>query len=240
MRLDNPLLVRWEYASEERFAKRNAIFHELLDGSNPEDVAFDAVAEARPKRVLDVGCGLGQLAERFAKELDADVQAIDTSARMVALTRARGIDAQEADAEQLPYADGEFDCVFAGWVLYHVPDLERALAECARVLRPGGRLVASSYFESNMSELWDLIEGLGPRDPLSFSHTTGAALLQKHFAKVEQRDVEATLTFPDTESIRAFVASTIDRAHLAPLMPEIDGPFKATTRHVVFIAEKAG
>lgn len=240
MRLDNPLLVRWEYASEERFAKRNAIFHELLDGTNPEDVAFDAVAEARPKRVLDVGCGLGQLAERFAKELGADVQAIDTSARMVALTRARGIDAQEADAEQLPYADGEFDCVFAGWVLYHVPDLERALAECARVLRPGGRLVASSYFESNMSELWDLIEGLGPRDPLSFSHTNGAALLQKHFAKVEQRDVEATLTFPDTESIRAFVASTIDRAHLAPSMPEIDGPFKATTRHVVFIAEKAG
>jgi len=44
MRLDNPLLVRWEYASEERFAKRNAIFHALLDGSNPEQVAYDAVA----------------------------------------------------------------------------------------------------------------------------------------------------------------------------------------------------
>ena len=240
MRLDNRLLVRWEYASEERFAKRNAIFRELLDGSNPEDVAFEAVAEAKPKRILDVGCGLGELAERFAKELGAEVQAIDTSARMVALTRARGIDAKEADAEQLPYADGEFDCVFAGWVLYHVPDLETALGECARVLRPGGTLVASSYFESNMSELWDLIEGLSPRDALSFSHTNGAALLQQHFAKVEQRDLEATLVFPDTESIRNFVASTIDRAHLAPLIPEIDGPFKATTRHVVFIAEKAG
>ena len=240
MRLDNRLLVRWEYASEERFARRTAIVRELLDGSNPEDVAFEAVAETKPKRILDVGCGLGELAERFAKELGADVQAIDTSARMIALTRARGIDAKEADAEQLPYADAEFDCVFAGWVLYHVPDLETALGECARVLRPGGTLVASSYFENNMSELWDLIEGLSPRDPLSFSHTNGAALLQKHFAKVEQRDLEATLVFPDTESIRNFVASTIDRAHLAPLIPEIDGPFKATTRHVVFIAEKAG
>ena len=240
MRLDNRLLVRWEYASEERFARRTAIVRELLDGSNPEDVAFEAVAETKPKRILDVGCGLGELAERFAKELGADVQAIDTSARMIALTRARGIDAKEADAEQLPYADAEFDCVFAGWVLYHVPDLETAVGECARVLRPGGRLVASSYFENNMSELWALIEGLSPRDTLSFSHTNGAALLQKHFAKVEQRDLEATLVFPDTESIRNFVASTIDRAHLAPLIPEIDGPFKATTRHVVFIAEKAG
>jgi len=240
MRLDNPLLVRWECASEERFAKRTAIFHALLDGGNPEHVAYDVVAETKPKRVLDVGCGLGEMAERFAKELGADVHAIDISARMVELTRARGIAAQVADAEQLPYQDEEFDCVFAGWVLYHVPDLEQALAECARVLRPGGRLVASSYFESNLSELWDLIEELGPRDALSFSHTNGAELLKRHFARVEQRDLEATLVFPDTESIRTFVASTIDRAHLAPLVPEVAGPFRATTRHVVFIAEKAG
>jgi SAM-dependent methyltransferase len=240
MRLDNPLLVRWEYASEERFAKRDAIFHELLQGTNPEDVAFDAVAAGKPTRLLDVGCGLGGLAERFAKELGADVKAIDISARMVELTRARGIDAQVADVEAIPFADAEFDCVFAGWVLYHAPDVDKALAECVRVLKPGGCFVASSYFENNMSELWDLIEGVGPRDELSFSHTNGLARLRKHFPHVEQRDVEASLVFPDTESIRAFVASTIDRAHLAPMVPEVDGPFTATTRHVVFTAEKAG
>lgn len=240
MRLDNPLLVRWEYASEERFAKRTAIFHALLDGIDPDHVAYDAVAEKRPARVLDVGCGIGDITERFANELGADVQAIDVSARMVELTRARGIDAQVADAERLPYGDGEFDCVFAGWVLYHVPGLEQALAECARVLRPGGRLVASSYYENNISELWDLIEGLGPRDVLSFNHANGAELLKRHFARVEQRDLEATLVFPDTESIRTFVASTIDRAHLAPLVPKVSGPFRATTRYVVFVAEKAG
>ena len=240
MRLDNPLLVRWEYASEERFAKRNAIFHELLEGSNPEDVAFEAVAACTPKRVLDVGCGLGALAERFSSELGAAVKAVDTSSRMVELTRARGIDAQVGDAEQLPFPDGEFDCVVAAWLLYHVRDLEKALTECARVLRPGGRLVASSYFENNMSELWDLIEGLGPRDALSFSHTNGAELLRKDFAKVDQLDIESTLVFPDTAAIQEFVASTIDRAHLAPMVPETQGPFTATTRHVVFTAEKAG
>jgi SAM-dependent methyltransferase len=240
MRLDNPLLVRWEYASEERFAKRDAIFHALLQGRNPEDVAFDAVAEGKPRRVLDVGCGLGGLAERFARELGADVKAVDISARMVELTRARGIDAQVADVEALPFADEEFDCVFAGWVLYHVPDLDKALAECARVLRPGGCFVASSYFENNMSELWDLVEGAGPREQLSFSHTNGVDSLRRHFANVEQRNVEASLVFPDTASIRDFVSATIDRAHLAPMVPEIVGPFTATTRHVVFTAEKAG
>jgi hypothetical protein len=91
-----------------------------------------------------------------------------------------------------------------------------------------------------MSELWDLIEGLGPRDPLSFSHTNGVELLSRHFTKVDKRDIEASLVFPDTASMRSFVASTIDRAHLAPMMPEITGPFTATTRHVVFTAEKVG
>jgi SAM-dependent methyltransferase len=240
MRLDNPTLVLWEYASEERFAKRNALFRQLVEGDNPEEIAFGAVAETRPARVLDVGCGPGDLTERFVKEVGADVKAIDVSPRMVELSRARGIDAQVADVEQLPFADGEFDCVFAGWVLYHVPNLDQAIAECARVLRPGGRLVASSYFEDNMSELWELIEGVAPRDPLSFNHANGAELLRRHFPKVEQRDISATLTFPNAEVMRTFVAATIDRAHLAPQVPEIAGPFRATTRHVVFVAERAG
>jgi SAM-dependent methyltransferase len=240
MRFNNPLLVHWEYASEERLAKRNEIFRNVIEGDNPEEVAFQAVAEAKPRRVLDVGSGPGELTERFAKELGAEVRAIDVSPRMVELTRARGIDAQVADAESLPFGDGEFDCVFAGWVLYHVPDIEQAIAECARVLKPGGRLVASSYCDDNIRELWELVPGALPREPLSFTSTNGAELLRRHFASVEQRDIEATLVFPDTESMRTLVASTIDRAHLAPLVPETDGPFRATTRHVVFVAERAG
>jgi SAM-dependent methyltransferase len=214
--------------------------HARRSSTNPDDLVFEAVAEAKPSRVLDVGCGLGGTTERFAKELGARVEAIDISPRMVELTRARGVDAKVGDAQELPYGDSSFDCVFAGWVLYHMPDLDRAIAECARVLRPGGRLVASSYFETNMSELWALIEGIGPRDALSFSHTNGAELLKRHFATVEQRDFEAAVVFPDSESMRDFVASTIDRAHLAPLVPEITEPFEATTRHVIFVAEKAG
>jgi SAM-dependent methyltransferase len=239
MKLDNPLLVRWEYASEERLAKRNEIFRALIQGPNPEDVAIDAAAEVRPKRVLDVGCGPGLLTQRFIEELGAEVCAVDISERMVELARARGVDARVADAESLPYDDASFDLVFAGWVLYHVPGLAKAIAECARVLQRDGRLVASTYREDNVSELWELVEpGIEPRDPLSFSHANGEELLSRAFKRVERRDVEAALVFPDAESIRAFVASTIDRAHLAPKVPEITEPFRATTRHVVFVAEQ--
>ena len=239
MKLDNPLLVRWEYASEERLAKRNSIFRALIEGDNPEDVAFDAVAEARPKRLLDVGCGPGDVTQRFVDELGAHVCAVDISGRMVDLAKVRGLDAQVADAEHLPFAADDFDCVFAAWVLYHVPGLEQAIAECARVLRPAGRLVATCYRHANFSELWELIDdGTEPQEPLSFNGENGADLLGEQFARVERRDVEATLVFPTTESVREFVASTIDRAHLAPRVPDIAVPFRVTTHHAIFVAEQ--
>jgi SAM-dependent methyltransferase len=240
MRIDNPLLVRWEYASEERLNKRNAIFRALVQGESPEDAAFAAVESARAPRMLDVGCGPGDLTERFARDLGIDVRAIDISPRMVELTRSRGLDAQIGDVESIPFGDAEFDCVFAGWVLYHAPGLEQAIDECARVLRPGGRLVATTYGEDNLSELWDLFEGVEQRAPVSFNRVNGAALLRRRFAKVDQRDIDSTLIFPDVESIRTFVAATIDRAHLAPSLPRVDVPFSATARHTVFVAEKSG
>jgi hypothetical protein len=47
MRFDNPLLVRWEYASEERLAKRNEIFRNVIEGANPEEVALPFCATTR-------------------------------------------------------------------------------------------------------------------------------------------------------------------------------------------------
>jgi ubiquinone/menaquinone biosynthesis C-methylase UbiE len=235
MNYDNPLLVRWEYASEERLEKRNAILRGLSVGTNPEQVALEAVAELKPKRILDVGCGLGELGERFAQEFGAEVHAIDTSPRMVELARARGVDAQIGDAERLPFPDNSFDCVFAGWVLYHVPNVTQAITECARVLEAKGTLVAASVCNDNVDEVWGLLGGRS-RQPLSFTRENGEALLQPYFTRVERRDIDGSLVFPDTQALRTFVASTIDSAHLAPNVPELAGPFTATTRHVVFMA----
>ena len=66
MKLDNPVVVQWEYASEERLATRNETYRRLVEGVNAEELAFDAVAECRPRRLLEVGCGMGELAERVA------------------------------------------------------------------------------------------------------------------------------------------------------------------------------
>lgn len=236
-RQDNPLLVQWEYASEERLKTRNEAYRRLIQGLNAEEVAFEAVAERAPGRVLDVGCGTGEFAERVAKEIGAEVACIDISARMVELTAARGIPAQVGDVQNLPFDDESFDCVVANWVLYHVPDVDRGVAELHRVLKTGGRLVASTVGVNHTVELWDLVGG-EPTSGLSFGPENGEEVLRRKFAHVERRDAEGTLVFPDPQSMREYIAATITRAHLSENVPEFTEPFRTRSAHVVFVAEK--
>jgi SAM-dependent methyltransferase len=237
-RLDNPMLVRWEFASEERLEKRNALYKRLVEGIDAEEVLFAAVKEFAPTRALEVGCGAGAMAQRVRDELGVQVVAVDSSERMIELTRQREIEAYVADVQELPFGDGEFDCVFAGWVLYHVLDRERAISECARVLRPGGRLVTATLADENMSDLWDFLGS--PRErSLGFSSSNGAEQLGRHFAHVEAREADGVVVFRSAADMREFVAANMTRAHLAADVPEFDEPVRVRTHHTIFVADKA-
>lgn len=93
--------------------------------------------------VLEIGCGNG----RFASLLLPRVEwGIDLNPREIALCAGRhGLYGRLScmDARRLEFADGVFATVFANCVMEHIPDLARVLAECRRVLRPGGALIAT-------------------------------------------------------------------------------------------------
>jgi ubiquinone/menaquinone biosynthesis C-methylase UbiE len=238
-RLDNPMLVRWEFASEERLEKRNALYRRLVEGVNAEELLFQAVKEFAPTRVLEVGCGAGQMAERVKDELGAQVIAVDSSERMVELTRERGVEAYVADVQELPFADGEFDCVFGGWVLYHVLDRERAIKECARVLRPGGRFVTATLADENMSDLWDFLGS--PRErSLGFSSSNGAPQLEGCFTNVEAREANGVVVFATPDDMTQFVSANMTRAYLAAHVPDFTEPVRVRTHHTIFVAGKPG
>jgi SAM-dependent methyltransferase len=240
LRLNSPLVVQWEYASEERQAKRDAAYRALIDGVHAEDVAFEAVAEARPRTVLDAGCGTGEFAERIRRELGAEVYALDLSSRMVELTIARGVDAQPGDLHALPFPDGTFDVVVANWVLHHLESVELGVGELARVLRPGGRLVAGAEGRGHLLNVWHVLgDPWQPR--LTFDDVAGHDVLARRFAAVEVRRADSTMVFDDADALRDYVAVTISHAYLAERVPEqLEGPLRADVRHVVFVAETAG
>jgi SAM-dependent methyltransferase len=237
LKLDNPLVVQWEYASEERLAARNAVYRELVEGLDADELTFELVAAAAPARMLEVGCGMGELSKRVARDLGVNVIAVDLSERMVELSRARGVDARLADAQALPFQDGSFEVAVANWVLYHLPDVDRGINELARVLTPAGTLIAASVGVGNMEELWAMLGDSATRN-LSFGPENGAELLSRRFRDVERHDAIGTVVFPDAASVRRFVAMTIQRAHLADRVPDFEGELRTRSAHVVFVARE--
>ena len=235
MTLNDPRSVREEYASERGLEGRRAAYR-YSTGPDAPQMAFEAVAEVAPRRVLEVGCGPGELAARIRDEVGAEVVAVDSSPRMVELAQGRGVDAHVGDVQELGFGDGEFDCAVAAWMLYHVPDVDRALSELARVVEPGGRLVAVTNGLDHLQELRELL-GLPTTERLSpFSAENGAELLARHFAHVEARDAAGTIRFPSRDEVAAYVEASRQLFGTAAPLPAFEGGLAVRSHPVVFVA----
>ena len=118
----------------------------LLNAYYERPAVLDLAGDVRGRTILDAGCGSGPLAAELVAR-GADVVGFDGSPAMIDLARRRLGEAVPLTvhdlAEPLPYDDETFDDVVASLVLHHLEDWDRPLAEIRRVLKPGGRLIAS-------------------------------------------------------------------------------------------------
>jgi SAM-dependent methyltransferase len=230
--LSDPEIVRAEYADEEALLRRSVYRWAVYEGPDPREHALLALLEARPRRLLDAGCGTGELAERAAAVLGCDVVGVDQSERMLELARARGVEAVRADVVELPFHDGSFDAVSASWMLYHLPDVDRALRELRRVLRPGGRLVALQNDEWHLAELWG-------RDESGFPAACEAAL-RRTFGRVDRRDVRGAATFATREALLGYLGAfdTLHGRDERGRANAIELPLRVTCHNVVLVAER--
>lgn len=130
----------------EVYAKNGAFVHGLAAG------VLEWLAPQPGERILDIGCGDGQLSARIAAA-GASVIGLDASPQMAAAARSRGIEAHEGSAESMPFAGRSFDAVFSNAALHWVRDHEALLAEVRRVLKPGGRFVAEMGGHGNIAAI---------------------------------------------------------------------------------------
>ena len=114
------------------------------NGAFVHQLARDVVRWLLPRkgeRILDLGCGDGQLTAQIAAK-GALMSGVDASPEMVAAARSRGVGSTVAQAEKLPFGNGEFDAVFSNAALHWVRGQDEMMAEVHRVLRKRGRFVA--------------------------------------------------------------------------------------------------
>jgi SAM-dependent methyltransferase len=128
----------------EAYAAENEV--SLLNAYYERPATLALAGEVAGRRILDAGCGSGPLSAAL-RDRGAVVTGFDSSAGMLQLARRRlGDDADLHLADlgrPLPFPDGAFDDVVASLVLHYLEDWTAPLAELRRVLRPGGRLIAS-------------------------------------------------------------------------------------------------
>jgi SAM-dependent methyltransferase len=136
---------------------REAVWRAVPDDAEPERFAarraFLLANVRRGERVLDLGCGDGAFAAALLAA-GCEVVAVDVAHAAVERARARvpGLDARRVvEGAPLPLAEDAFDVVWAGEVLEHIADVVGLLAEVRRVLRWGGRLVATTPYHGGVA-----------------------------------------------------------------------------------------
>jgi SAM-dependent methyltransferase len=173
------------------------------------------------ERVLDAGCGPGDLLRQMARRGGwSALVGFDFSAGMAAQAASAAVGLPVhffvADAQSVPFPDSSFDVVMARHMLYHVPDIDRALAEAARVLRPGGHFLATTNSANSMAEYQAMRDRAAARFPAlaspqrptaPFSLEEGPAFLEPHFDRVETHALPGTLRFPTARPFVDYFAS---------------------------------
>jgi ubiquinone/menaquinone biosynthesis C-methylase UbiE len=242
----------------------------LLYSTNPRSIhewLFDYLTPLPPDaRILELGCGPGDL---WAKNLQRipegwDVTLSDFSPGMLDEARAKLSDAprpfsyMQVDAQDIPFNDASLDVVLAHFMLYHVPDRDRALGEIYRVLKPGGQLHAATVGRKHMTRIDDLIMSAAPEHhkPMagiveSFVVQNAAEQLARHFEHITWKPFEDELLVTEPEPLLDYIRSMAAGRDLSPA--QIDriratveaeitsqGMFRIPKESGLFIATKLG
>jgi len=173
--------------------------------------------QLKPKqRVLELGCGNAVFWQARVKQIPAGVKLVlsDFSAGMLdaAKNNTKKLkfvkDYAVIDAQNIPFDDNTFDIVIANYMLFHVPDVQKAIHEISRVLKPSGFFFAATFGKKNLKEVHDIFHGFDEQiDSVPeamtavFGLENGSALLQTCFDCVQLERFENGLHITELEPL---------------------------------------
>ena len=200
------------------------------------DVADRLAAEGHGL-VVDVGCGSGVLMALLRRR---GVPVVGVDASPAQLQRAAGARVR-ADALKLPFPDESVGGVAALYMLYHLPAPAQAIAECHRVLRPGGLFAVCSPSRLDDPELVEAVpEYAATFDAMSFDSEDGPALIADVFGNVEVDRWDGPYTrLPDRDAVALYLyGHGLPKHSVASAASRVPTPLTVTKRGAIMYAYK--
>ena len=255
--LNDVSAVKAQYASSANLSTRISIHTKY---STNKQGFGNWIAEHYPisagMSVLELGCGTGEiwLNQRELIERCSNIILTDFSKGMLSkakdtLKQYPNIDYAVVDIQHIPYADQSFDLVIANMMLYHVPDISRALSEVRRVLRDGGTFCCATYGENGIMEhLAGLFREYGVTGEANHTFTlqNGKKQLQAYFDAVERYDYEDSLEVTDVNDLADYISSLTGMSSLRALSRDtiikvlsaatVDGILKVPKEYGLFLS----
>lgn len=225
MSISDEQVVNGQYATSARLNTRISIHEKYSRSKQPFGEWIVSRYDLQPgERVLELGCGTGSMWQGVTLPEGCRVTLTDSSAGMLEAARENtahlAADYAVVDVQQIPYEDASFDVVIANMMLYHVPDIARALREIRRVLRPGGRFFAATFGENGVVQAVAEMLGMTFDANMRFTLQNGADQLAEAFADVQRHDRDDALEVTDLSDLIAYLRSMQQMTALADVPDE--------------------
>ena len=207
-------------------------------------------------RILELGCGNGLLWKENIDRIpvgwnitlsDLSSGMLDSAWRNLVVT-GRTFQFKEIDAQSIPYEDETYDAVLANHMLYHVPNRPKAIVEIKRVLKPDGRLIATTIGKDHLKEMIDWyqrvrVSKIWESQATPFVLENGLEQLAPFFSKVKLSRYEDNLHVTEVEPIMAYIRSGIRisellEEELAKLKQDLEKELQEKGR--IFISKDSG
>ena len=225
MSISDQSVVCSQYATSAKLETRISIHEKYSRNKQPFGEWIVSHYQLLPcEQVLELGCGTGSMWQGVQLPEACHVTLTDLSSGMLDAARANtthlNADYSVCDAMSLPYPDGCFDVVIANMMLYHVPDISRALREIRRVLKPDGRFFAATFGEHGVTEAVLDMFSLPCTANHRFTLQNGTAQLKQCFSHVVVRTRPDALDVTDLHDLISYLRTMAGMTVLADIPDE--------------------
>lgn len=214
-----------QYKDDSKFRKRQD-FHDKYSTNKYgfRNWMFDRYKISSGNKILELGCGNALMWDKKYSELPEDTKLIlsDFSEGMCKIVKDkhiehRNVEIEQIDIQDIPYEDNTFDIVIANHMLYHVPNVDKAIEEVYRVLKKGGKFYASTlgvdgfqkYLNEKIKEFNSNMDYFNIENWL-FTLKNGAEVLSKKFNDIKKYEYEDSIEIPDeNELVEWIFTSTV-------------------------------